>query len=124
MDNQQTIDTYLAAYGEPDADRRAALVGEVFADDADMIDPPLDARGHADIVSMFGTVQEHYPGHTFRRTTTVDVHHGRGRYSWVMVAGDGSTSLQGTDVVTFADDGRIREVVGFFDPATGVDTET
>ena len=35
-----TIDTYLEAYGEPDAAKRAALIQRAFAEDGRLIDPP------------------------------------------------------------------------------------
>ena len=40
-----TVDTWLEAYAEPDAGRRADLVAAVWADDGYLADPPFDARG-------------------------------------------------------------------------------
>ena len=42
---EATIDTYLEAYLEPDADRRAQLIEQVWAPDGHLFDPPLDAAG-------------------------------------------------------------------------------
>ena len=57
---------------------------------------------------------EHYPAHTFRRTTGVDAHHTYARYGWELVAPDGTVAVAGTDVVTLDADGRIATIVGFF----------
>lgn len=111
-----TVDRYLAAYGEPDATRRRALVAEVFTADATVADPPLDAAGHDGIDEMFAAVQSQFANHTFRRTSSVDEHHKAARYEWELVAADGTVSVAGTDFVRFTDDGLIASIVGFFGP--------
>ena len=115
-DVNQTIDTYLDAYGEPDAERRAKLVNEVWAEDGRLIDPPLEASGRASISDMAAAVQSQYAGHTFRRTSGIDEHHSFARYEWALVAPDGTTAITGLDVAEVGDDGRIRRVVGFLGP--------
>ena len=109
-----TIDTHLAAYCEPDAERRATLVAEVWNPEGELIDPPMEGQGLDAIAGLGGAVVTHYPGHTFRRTTTVDEHHGYARYGWAMVAPDGTIALTGTDVVALDGDGRLVKIVGFF----------
>lgn len=115
-DSTTTIDRYLDAFGEPDPDRRRALVGETFAENATLADPPIDATGHDGLTEMFGVVQQHYPGHTFRRTSGVDEHHGVARYEWELATDGGGSAITGTDIVRFGADGRIASVVGFFGP--------
>ena len=39
---------------------------------------------------MASAVQAQFPGHTFRRTSAVDGHHGFARYEWEMLAPDGT----------------------------------
>jgi len=109
-----TIDTYLEAYGETDTDRRLALIEKVFAAEAHVFDPPIDGAGHIGINEMFTAVQSQFAGHTFRRSTGVDSHHGIGRYGWEMVAGDGSVTLAGMDVAVVNDAGKLTRVAGFF----------
>src|SRR5688500_18153652 len=89
------IDTHLEAYGEPDGTRRADLVARVWAADGELIDPPIDGRGHDGIAGLGDVVHAHYAGHTFRRTSAVDAHHGVARYSWALVAADGGVTLTG-----------------------------
>ena len=111
---EATIDTYLAAYGEPDPTRRAELIEAAWAADGHLIDPPLDGTGHDGIDAMFAAVQGQFVGHTFRRTTAVDSHHGIARYGWELIAADGSVTLGGMDVALVGDDGKLRTVAGFF----------
>ena len=113
-DPTATVDTYLDAYGESDADRRAKLIEEVWAPDGHLIDPPLDARGRDAIGQMAAAVQGQFAGHTFRRSTGIDAHHGFARYGWELVAADGSVALAGTDIMQVNDDGQIVRVTGFF----------
>jgi len=63
---------------------------------------------------MFVAVQGQFPGHTFRRSTGIDSHHGIARYGWELVAADGSVTLGGMDVALIADDGKLNRVAGFF----------
>jgi hypothetical protein len=109
-----TVDTHLAAYCEPDAERRAALVAQVWSPQGQLVDPPMEGEGLEAIASLGDVVVTHYPGHTFRRTTTVDEHHGYARYGWALVAPDGTVAVTGTDVVTVDPDGRLVKIVGFF----------
>jgi hypothetical protein len=111
-----TIDTHLAAYGEPDPTKRADLVRQVWATDGQLLDPPLEGAGHDGIAALGDIVQAHYAGHTFRRTSAVDAHHGFARYSWDLVTPSGAVAISGLDVVQVDDDGRLVRIVGFFGP--------
>ena len=108
-----TIDTYMDAYSEPDAALRAELVAKTFTPDGELIDPPIDGKGHAGITEMMGAVLGHYPDHRFRRTTGIDAHHNVARYGWELVDTTGAVALTGTDVAEFDADGAISRVLGF-----------
>lgn len=109
-----TIDTYLAAWNEPDADRRSELISRAWSADARYTDPMLEATGHHGISEMTAGVHAAYPGHRFRRTTQIDGHHDVVRFGWELVAPDGSITVAGIDIGVLADDGRLREITGFF----------
>ena len=94
-DTTTLIDSYLAAYGETDADRRSRLINESFAADGSLADPPFVATGHDQLHGTFGAVQGQFPGHTFRRTSGIDEHHGTARYRWDLVAPDGTGRCRG-----------------------------
>jgi hypothetical protein len=109
-----TVDTYLSAYGEPDAARRAELIGRVWAADGRLVDPPLAAEGHAGISDMAAAVLRQFADHRFRRVSAIDGHHDQFRFAWELVGPDGTVAVSGLDVGELADDGRLRRITGFF----------
>ncbi len=122
MSPTAVADRHLAAYGEPDPIRRRALIEAAWGPDGTLVDPPLEpATGHDQLDDLFVVVQSHYPGHTFRRTTAVDKHHGFARYGWDLVGPDGAVAFGGLDVVEFAADGRLAGVVGFLGDLASVE---
>ena len=113
-DHTTTADTVLAAWNEPDHDRRAQLIREIWATDGRLVDPPMAAEGHQAISDMASALQQQFAGHRFRRASAVDGHHGHFRYAWELVGPDGSVALSGVDVGEVGDDGRLRRITGFF----------
>jgi hypothetical protein len=111
-----TIDTYLDAWNEPDARRRAGLIERAWARDGRYVDPLLAADGHAAISEMVAAVHAKFPGHRFRRTSGVDAHNGHVRFGWELVAPDGNVTVAGLDVGDVAGDGRLARITGFFGP--------
>jgi diadenosine tetraphosphatase ApaH/serine/threonine PP2A family protein phosphatase len=109
-----TVDAYLSAYGEPDPARRAELIAAAWAEDGELIDPPLTGEGHDGIGAMAEAVQQQFPGHRFRRASGIDAHHDRLRFAWELVAPAGEVVLAGVDVGELAPDGRLRRITGFF----------
>jgi hypothetical protein len=107
------IDDHLAGYCEPDPAKRRALLAGAWVEDGVLMDPPMDATGVEAIAGLTDVVLEHYPEHTFRRTSAVDVHHDHARYAWDLVAPDGTVAVSGVDVAQVRD-GRLAQVVGFF----------
>ena len=109
-----TVDLYLAAWNERDADRRAELIGRAWAEDGRLVDPPMAAEGAQEIAGMAAALHEQFPGHRFERASGIDAHHGFLRFAWNLVAPDGSVTLTGLDVGAVAEDGRLSRIVGFF----------
>ncbi len=112
----QTIDSHLEAYAMADADRRNSLVAANWSVDGELLDPPLEGRGRAEISALADVVVTHYAGHSFRRTTAVDAHHGFARYGWDLVGPDGAVAVSGIDIVQFDEVGKLLRIVGFFGP--------
>jgi hypothetical protein len=115
-DLETTVDTYLAAYGEPDATARLAQVEQAFTAEGRLVDPPLDGAGRQGISDMMAAVQGVYPAHTFRRVSGIDEHHGFLRFAWELSSPDGTVALTGLDVGEVDEDGRLVAVVGFLGP--------
>lgn len=110
------IDAHLAAYADPDADRRAAAVQRIWAAGGQLVDPPLAATGHAGIVQQAGQLLAQFPGHHFVRSSGIDHHHGMARYGWQLVGPDGAVVLEGIDIAQIDAQGRLAQVTGFFGP--------
>jgi hypothetical protein len=119
---QRLIDDYLAAYGEPDQARRSDAVKRLWADDAQLIDPPLAARGHAQIVAQADQLLAQFPGHRFRRSSGIDAHHGLARYAWQLLSPAGQVVLEGCDFAQVDGAGRLAQVAGFFGALPALET--
>jgi hypothetical protein len=109
-----TVDTWLRAYTETDAELRTALVEQVWAPEGVLVDPPFTGNGTAEIAALAGAAQGQFPGHTFRRTSELDAHHDLVRYTWELVGPDGTVAVAGTDVALLGADGKLVYVAGFF----------
>ena len=118
MTNINTIvDGYIAAWNEPDADRRRALVADTFADDASYVDPLMTGEGTEAIAAMIGAAQQQFPGHRFELSAGPDAHNDRVRFAWTLVgAENGPPVAAGVDFATVAGDGRLKAVTGFLEP--------
>jgi hypothetical protein len=116
MDNlTELIDRYIAMWNETDAERRRALIARTWTEDASYLDPMLQGEGRAGIDAMVCGVHERFPGHRFRRTSDVDTHHDRVRFSWELAPEGGAVVARGIDFGIVAPDQRLRTVTGFFD---------
>jgi SnoaL-like protein len=112
------IDSYIAGWNETDPTRRREIVGTTYTDDATYVDPMIEGEGPDGIDAMIAVVQKQFPGHRFRLAAGPDHHHDRVRFTWHLVGpnGDGPLAI-GVDFATLADDGRLRSVTGFLEPA-------
>jgi SnoaL-like domain len=111
----ELIDHYIAMWNETDAERRRALISRIWTEDASYIDPVLQGEGTAGIDAMVRGVHERFPGHRFRRTSDLDAHHDRVRFSWELAPEGGAPVVTGTDFAVVAADQRLQNVTGFFD---------
>src|SRR3954471_8305973 len=109
-----TIDTYIAAWNEPAADRRRELVAATWADAATYLDPLMSGEGTEGITAMIGAAQQQFPGHRFELSFGPDAHNDVVRFAWQLV-GDNGPVAGGTDFATLAADGRLRNVTGFLE---------
>ena len=109
------IDDYIAAWNEPDTDRRRQLVAATFTDDATYLDPVMEGEGADSIAAMIGGAQAQFPGARFELAAGPDAHHDVVRFAWHLYGADGARIATGYDYGTVADDGRLRAVTGFLD---------
>ncbi|MGZ3666840.1 MAG: nuclear transport factor 2 family protein, partial [Ktedonobacterales bacterium] len=105
----------FAMWNETDAAKRQALIAAAWSEDSHYVDPLFAASGAEALDAMVAGVHEQFPGHRFRLTSAVDVHHDRAQWEWELVGPDGGVPVAGgMDFATIAPDGRLREVTGFF----------
>jgi len=113
----ELIDRYIALWNETDAGRRRDLIARTWTKTADYVDPMMQGEGQDGIDAMIQGVQERFPGHQFRRTSDVDTHHDRVRFSWELAPKGGPALASGTDFGIVAADGRLQTITGFLDNA-------
>jgi hypothetical protein len=116
-DRHAVVNNYIAMWNETDARQRRDLAAQVVTEDANYVDPIMTGDGIDGISAMIGSAQEQYPGHRFTLVSGPDNHHDRVRFSWSLAPNGGTPIAIGTDFVTVADDGRMRSITGFLDPA-------
>ena len=109
-----TVDTYLEMWNETDSGRRADLIEQAWAENGRYVDPLNEAEGHGALSNMVAAAQQQYPGHRFRRTSGIDTHHDRVRFTWEVTAPDGGLTVAGVDVGVLGSDGRLEQIAGFF----------
>ncbi|GII61136.1 isomerase [Sphaerisporangium krabiense] len=115
-DVEKMIDQYITVWNETDPAARRAGVAQVWDADGTYTDPLAAVQGHDAIDALIAAVQAQFPGFAFRLAGTVDAHHDVARFGWHLgPRGDAESVVDGFDVVTLAEDGRIRHVYGFLD---------
>ena len=114
MDVTQIIDTYLAIWNERDSAARRVLIGTTWMPDGLYLDPMLRGEGHDGIDAAIGGAQPLFPGLNFRRTSEVDVHNDRLRFTWELGAEGEPPAMAGLDIGQIVD-GRLSSIIGFFD---------
>ncbi len=111
------VDNYFAMWNETDPARRHEVIAATWSRDASYVDPLFAAEGAAALDGLVAGMHERFPGHRFRLTGAVDIHHDRARWGWELAGPDGGPAVAvGVDFAVLAPDGRLREVTGFFEP--------
>jgi len=114
-DYDTAVARYFEAWNATGPEALAKAVAAAWTEDGGYTDPLADVRGHEQLAAVIAGAHEQFPGFAFRPLGSVDGHHAIARFSWELVAPDGSAPVAGSDVITLAEDGRIRSVLGFLD---------
>jgi len=117
VDPATVVRTYVEMWNETDPHRRRELVSATLTEDASYLDPIMEGNGAEEISNMISAAQSQYPDHRFELVAGPDVHHDRVRFTWSLGSPAGEPIAVGVDFATMADDGRMRDVTGFLEPA-------
>ena len=104
---------YLAAWNEPDPERIRAHLEKSVAADVLFVDPANTTRGIDELEKMIRDARRDRPTAEYLRTSGVDGHNRRYRYTWAVHV-DGKLALPGMDVTTVDEAGAIVQIDGFF----------
>lgn len=112
---EYAVARYFKAWNAGGSEELTKAVAAAWTADGTYTDPLADVTGHEQIAAVITAAHEQFPGFVFRPSGAVDGHHDTARFSWELVAEDGSAPVAGFDVITLDADGRIRNVLGFLD---------
>lgn len=113
--HEHSVQRYFVAWNAPTEELQKA-VAAAFEEDGTYTDPLADVKGHEGVISVISGAHTQFPGCEFKLTGTPDGHHDVVRFTWDLVSKtDGSSPAAGFDVITLAEDGRIKTVIGFLD---------
>ena len=113
-DAAKIADAYIAVWNETDAQRRRALIGEAWTEDARYVDPLMAGEGRDQISELIAAVHQRFPGFRFSLLGKPDGHGEHVRFSWGLGPEGGEDLVEGTDFALVSG-GRLKSVTGFLD---------
>ncbi|HEV2885586.1 MAG TPA: nuclear transport factor 2 family protein [Jatrophihabitans sp.] len=122
-DPSRSVLDYIASWNETDPVRRAELIAAVWREDGRYVDSATEARGRPQIEAMIAAVQRQLPGNAFSLVGQVEFHHDVARFCWQLGPAGGPPLLSGLDVAVFDPDGRLHQLVGFWDQPAPAEQE-
>lgn len=112
----EIANAYMAAWNEPDATARDALLRLCWAEGGIYTDPGVHLTGAAALSARIAEKQRERPGARLMFLSAVESHHSHFRFHWRLVRADGGLGPKSVDFGTLAPDGRVALMVGFFGP--------
>jgi hypothetical protein len=107
------VNSFVEVWNDADPARRALAMGEACDEDIRYVNFEEAVQGYEGLSRMANDIHAQYPGHSFRRTSGVDVHRGGLRFTWQFCDPNGETIATGMEVATLGPDGRIQSVISF-----------
>lgn len=107
--------TYQAAWSGLSDSERQAMLDQSVAPDCVYTDPASVSRGHGELTAKMQATQRNFPGAVFRNEKFLQ-HHGQAISHWTMLDRTGTAIFTGTSYARYADDGRLAQLAGFFEP--------
>lgn len=110
---------YFAAWNEPDDAKRGALLATCATEDIAFADEFAHVTGREALSAHIANALRHMPGLTLRAGGQAQTCHEWVRFGWEVAAPDGTVAFRGTNFGRASADGRLAQVVGFWDAAAG-----
>jgi len=111
------VTQYMAAWNEPEATARSALLAQCWSDGGIYVDPGVSLAGRDALNAHIATVQASRPGARVEFMSGIDIHHDVVRFLWRLIRPDGTGGDISIDFGEVGPDGRLLKIVGFFGPA-------
>ena len=111
---EHVLRAYAELWSEPEGARREELLDLCWSEESEIIGPGYHFKGKKSVLAEATRFQKDEPGHRIVLTSAFDWHGNWARFTFALLAPDGSTLNEGWDVVQFAEDGRICRVVTFW----------
>lgn len=104
----------LSAWNERDSTKMRALVEDSVTTDVTFTDPQYAIIGREAFIEMMESFHERVGEVLLNRTSVIDMHHDRARYSWEIIWPDGAC-FEGFDSVAInIEQMKICRIDGFF----------
>ena len=116
MPNQEYLavwNTYLSAWSDIPAEERVRRLEGCVVDDCVYTDPTDQRHGRNDLIARIELSKQKYPGSHFENDKFLH-HHDQGLCNWTMYDGEGKVLAHGTSYSRVGDDGRLKQMTGFF----------
>lgn len=111
---ESAVDRFLAAWAEPDSERRRVLLEGCFEPDGLYRDAYGYVPGLDGLNTFIGNARKFMPGLALIRTGPVRQAHGAICYPWTMNGPDGAVMSRGLSAGECSPEGRIRTLTGFW----------
>ena len=108
-----TVDAYVGAWNETDGAARRLVLESCATEGVELIDENGRVTGYEALGNLIAAFHEKVLGGRVVRSSGIDEFDGIARYSWDILAGDGTTVMVGLDVVEQAADGRLQRIIMF-----------
>jgi hypothetical protein len=110
--NVKLWQAYASCWSAPAAERETQLA-RLLVEEVRYRDPNAEVEGRGGLSKYMAGFQQALPGHRFE-IRSVDAHHGRSLARWRQLDSSGTPVADGMSFAVHDEDGRFREVTGFF----------
>lgn len=111
---EDVLQAYGQAWAETDTSKCQTLLETCWAEDGVYCDPTGEAVGRTALLHHIGGFHQQMPDHSMTLTSGVNAHHNHIYFSWRLADPDGNVVVDGVDFGTLDNDGKIKQIIGFF----------